>query len=209
MRSSAQRRMAVWRGSAFCGRFLQIVPLSPSAAANRWSGDRCTAGGTYRLGSNKYVRLLFAACALALAGCAIVDQYSGRATVYNLESEQAHDQGLLLNIVRASQRRPRQFTIVQQIIGTATAEGSANLMFPFGPHNGLSASSGMFTATASGGPQFQIAPLETNEFFAGILQPISAQLIDLYVHGEFPHDLLFNLFIEKIVMRRERTLHAS
>jgi hypothetical protein len=148
------------------------------------------------------VRLLFAVGASILAGCAIVDQYSGRATVYNLESEQTHDQGLLLNIVRASQRRPRQFTIVQQIIGTATAEGSANLTFPFGPHNGLSPSSGMFTATASGGPQFQVAPLETNGFYAGILQPASAQLIDLYVHGEFPHDLLFNLFIEKIVMRR-------
>lgn len=151
---------------------------------------------------NNLVKLLFAAGALALAGCAIVDQYSGRATVYNIESEQTHDQGLLLNVVRASQRRPRQFTIVQQIIGTATAEGSANLTFPFGPHVGSTANTGMFTATASGGPQFQVAPLETNEFYAGILQPVSAQLIDLYVHGEFPHDLLFNLFIEKIVMRR-------
>jgi len=137
-----------------------------------------------------------------LAGCAIVDQYSGRATVYNLESEQTHDQGLLLNVVRASQRRPRQFTIVQQITGTATAEGSANLTFPFGPHVGSTANSGMLTATASGGPSFQVAALESNDFYAGILQPISAQLIDLYIHGEFPHDLLFNLFIEKIVMRR-------
>lgn len=151
---------------------------------------------------NNLAKFLFAAGALALAGCAIVDQYSGRATVYNLESEQAHDQGLLLNIVRASMRRPRQFSIVQQIIGIATAEGSANLTVPFGLHVGSTANTGMFTATASGGPQFQVAPLETNEFYAGILQPISAQLVDLYMHSEFPRDLLFNLFIEKIVMRR-------
>ena len=141
---------------------------------------------------------------LATAGCAIVDQYAGRATVYNLESEQTHDQGLLLNIVRASLRRPRQFTIVQKITGSATAESSASLTIPFGPHLGTAqtANAGTISAGASGGPSFEVAALETNEFFAGILQPISAQLFDLYVHSEFPNDLLFNLFIEKIVMRR-------
>jgi hypothetical protein len=183
------------------GHRFQIRSPSIRCRAHRSSESQNAGHGRARPFNNA-IRLLFVTCALALPGCAIVDQYSGRATVYNLESEQTHDQGLLLNVVRASQRRPRQFSIVQQITGTATAEGSANLTFPFGPHNGLSASSGMFTATASGGPAFQVAPLETNEFYAGILQPASAQLIDLYVHGEFPHDLLFNLFIEKIVMRR-------
>jgi hypothetical protein len=176
---------------------------SPSShRATRWSSKNQHAGHGPRWLFSHLVGLLIAVGAAVLAGCAIVDQYSGRATVYNLESEQAHDQGLLLNIVRASMRRPRQFTIVQKITGTATAEGSANLIFPFGPHVGLAANSGMFTAAASGGPEFEVAPLETNEFYAGILQPVPAQLLDLYMHSEFPRDLLFNLFIEKIVMRR-------
>jgi len=55
---------------------------------------------------------------------------------------------------------------------------------------------------ASGGPNFQVATLETNEFFQGLVPPIPSQLFDLYFHSEFPHDLLLNLFIEKIVMRR-------
>ena len=51
--------------------------------------------------------LLLFACT-GLLGCAVVDQYSGRATVYNAEAEEAHNQGLLLNIVRASLRHPRR-----------------------------------------------------------------------------------------------------
>jgi hypothetical protein len=183
------------------GHLLKIQSPSSCRATHRSSKNQHAGHGPTWL-FNHLVGLLIAVGASVLAGCSIVDQYSGRATVYNLESEQTHDQGLLLNIVRASMRRPRQFTIVQKITGTATAEGSANLMFPFGPHVGLAPNSGMFTAAASGGPEFEVAPLETNEFYAGILQPISAQLLDLYVHGEFPHDLLFNLFFEKIVMRR-------
>jgi hypothetical protein len=155
-------------------------------------------------GYKRLVPLLLAAGCSILAGCAVVDEYSGRATVYNLQSEQAHDQGILLNIVRASLRRPRQFTIVQKITGTATAAGTANVMFPFGPHlaTGSATNSTMFAAELSGGPQFEVATLETNDFYAGLLQPIPAQLVDLYMHAEFPRDLLLNLFIEKIVMRR-------
>jgi hypothetical protein len=201
MRLFSHWPMAVRGLLAAGGHSLQIRPPSSRCPVRHSSGSQYAGRSPAQLLKNP-VRLLLAGGALLLAGCAIVDQYSGRATVYNLQSEQAHDQGLLLNIVRASLRRPRQFTIVQKITGTATAEGSANLMFPFGPHNVLAANSGMFTAAASGGPEFEVAPLETNEFFAGILQPISAQLLDLYVHGEFPHDLLFNLFFEKIVMRR-------
>jgi hypothetical protein len=45
----------------------------------------------------------------------------------------------------------------------------------------------MIDGSANGGPSFDVAMLETNDFFAGILQPIPAQLIDLYFHGEFSH----------------------
>src|SRR5271155_3541773 len=127
--------------------------LSDATATSRPPDSRPTSRNSVRLwaGSNRLVPLLLAAGCSVLAGCAIVDEYSSRATVYNLQSEQAHDQGILLNIVRASLRRPRQFTIVQKITGTATAEGSANVMFPFGPHLATSTAtnSTMFSAGLS------------------------------------------------------------
>ena len=53
------------------------------------------------------------AVCVGLPACAVVDEYSGRAVVYNLQAEQAQEQALLLNVVRASVRRPMQFTGLQ------------------------------------------------------------------------------------------------
>src|SRR5262245_43536148 len=63
---------------------------------------------------------------LALVGCAVVDRFSDRAVVYNLQAEDSQQQALLLNIVRAALRRPMQFTTLQSITGTASASGSIN-----------------------------------------------------------------------------------
>jgi len=140
--------------------------------------------------------------AAALLGCAVIDQYSGRAVSYNVEAEQAHDQALLLNIVRASQRRPRQFTIVQKITGQAQAQGTANVTVPMGPHSNLQYKTGQFSTQLSGTETFEVASLETNDWYEGILRPLSGQFIHLYIQAEFPHDLLWNLFLGKIVIRR-------
>src|SRR5262249_8970124 len=64
------------------------------------------------------------ACVPVLFGCAVVDSYSGRAVDYNREAEQATEQALLLNVVRASLRRPMQFTSLQSITGSANVSGS-------------------------------------------------------------------------------------
>src|ERR1700757_3767161 len=70
---------------------------------------------------------VLAAAVLVLAGCTVVDRFSGRAVEYNLQAEQAQEQALLLNIVRASMRRPMQFTSLQSITGTASASANASV----------------------------------------------------------------------------------
>src|SRR5579863_3961427 len=109
---------------------------------------------------------LFSILVMALAGCAVVDQYSGRAISYNLEAEQALDQGLLLNIVRASLRRPMQFTSVQTVTGTASASAAATFTVPFIPGTGASG----FNPSISGGPQFTVPVLDTQEFYNGVMK---------------------------------------
>jgi hypothetical protein len=158
-------------------------------------------------------RLTSAFAAASLAGCAIVDKYSGRAVVYNIEAEQAQDQGILLNIIRAYLRRPMQFTTVSSITGTATATGSlqysAPVNIPFRPGS-IGTSIAQFPAvntwtsggTLSGGPTFTIPVLDTQEFYNGILKPIPAQLWNLYTQQGYAQDLLVNLFVEKIVLRK-------
>jgi hypothetical protein len=150
----------------------------------------------------------------ALLGCAIVDQYSGRAIVYNLEAEQAQEQEILLNIVRAYLRRPMQFTTVSSITGTAIASASAQYALPtdvpFRPitqgATGIAAfpplPTWLFSGSMSGGPAFTVPVLDTQEFYQGILKAIPGQIWDLYIQAGYPRDLLFNLFIEKVVMKR-------
>jgi hypothetical protein len=159
------------------------------------------------------LRLASAVAATSLAGCAVVDKYSGRAVDYNIEAEQAQGQGLLLNIVRAYLRRPMQFTTVSSITGTATATGSlqytAPVNIPFRPSTlgtSIAQFPGLNTWTSggslSGGPTFTVPVLDTQEFYNGILKPIPAQLWNLYTQQGYAQDLLVNLFVEKIVVRR-------
>jgi hypothetical protein len=157
---------------------------------------------------------------IGLAACAIVDQYSGRAVTYNLQAEQAQEQTLLLNVVRASLRRPMQFTGLQSISGTASANGTIGgtgtatsqrpLVSLFGlPITGAStiisniAAGGINgSAGMSGGPTFSVPVLDTQEFYQGFLNPISGQLFDLYFQFGYPRDVLFNLMIEKMIIKR-------
>jgi hypothetical protein len=140
------------------------------------------------------------AIAFGLTSCAIVDQYSSHAVAYNIEAEQAQEQQLVLNIVRASLRRPMQFTSVTTITGSQTVSATAGLTAPFGPHS--TSNTGTFGASASGGPIFTVPVLDTQDFYRGMLQGIPPQLIDLLLHAGYSPELIFNLLIEKIEMTR-------
>jgi hypothetical protein len=157
---------------------------------------------------------------LVATGCAVVDQYSGRAVVYNLEAEQAQEKALLLNIVRASVRKPMQFTGLQSISGTANASGGVTAsntstsqkplisLFGLTPPSSSTLVSSIVAGNLggnvnfSGGPTFSVPVLDTQEFYQGFLNPVSGQLVDLYFHNGYPRDALFNLIISKIVIKR-------
>ena len=117
------------------------------------------------------------AIAVGLTSCAIVDQYSSHAVAYNIEAEQAQEQQLVLNIVRASLRRPMQFTSVTTITGSQSASATAGLTAPFGSHS--TANTGTFGASVSGGPTFTVPVLDTQDFYRGMLQGIPGELVDL------------------------------
>ena len=139
-------------------------------------------------------RLWLLALAGGLTSCALADQYSGHAVVFNLEAEQTQDQVLLLNIVRAYQRRPMQFTTLDNISGQTTVQGMAQATVP--PWQG------MFNAQVMSGPTYGVPVLDTQAFYRGILSPVPSQLIDLYVQQGYSRDLIYNLFLQKIVAHR-------
>src|SRR5262245_28346208 len=160
-----------------------------------------------------------ALAALLLAGCAIVDKYADRAVDYNLQAEKTQQTNLLLNIVRASLRRPMQFTGLTSITGTASASGTVgggytnqhqtpSIVDFLGVPNATNIASsaigrvvtgtGTASGTMSGGPTFTVPVLDTQEFYQGILQPLSPTIIDYYVKQGYQLSLLFNLFVASV-----------
>ena len=158
--------------------------------------------------------------AFGVGGCAIVDNYSGRAVDFNREAEQAQEQVLLLNVIRASLRRPMQFTSLQSVTGSGSASGSvqaggvATRQTPFLSLFGLipattnAAISRLATGTASGNASlsgsatFTVPVLDTQEFYQGILAPIPLQAFDYYLQQGFPPQLLFDLFVLRVEITR-------
>jgi len=156
-----------------------------------------------------------------LFGCAVIDNYSGRAVDFNREAEQAQEEVLLLNIVRASLRRPMQFTSLSSVTGSGSVSGSVagggtNVkqtpfisLFPnIPPATATTALSRIATGTASGAASlsgtatFTVPILDTQEFYQGILTPIPLQAFDYYLQQGFPPELLFDLFVLKIEVTR-------
>jgi hypothetical protein len=140
-----------------------------------------------------------------LVGCSVVDDFSGRAVDFNMQAEQVQEQTMLLNVVRASLRRPMQFTGLQSITGNASISGNGSLSFPFGPPSHrppktLSPDVLGLGGTISGGPTFIVPVLDTQEFYEGILNPISLQIFDYYLEQGFPPEVLFDLFVSKVVV---------
>jgi hypothetical protein len=118
------------------------------------------------------LKSMLSAGAITLAGCAIVDQYSGRAVVYNLQAEEAENQAMLLNIVRAYMDLPMQFTTVSSITGTGSVTGTAQYSFPANVPFRQSATTNyptlptwLFGGSVSGGPAFTVPVLDTQEFY--------------------------------------------
>jgi hypothetical protein len=171
---------------------------------------------------NTFVVALMSAS--ALFGCTIVDHYSLRAVDYNKEAETAQESVLILNIIRASLRRPMQFTSLSSITGTASVSGSLqgnalntrqvpflgtfpSFVNPIGTNtdNAISRiNTGAATGNVamSGGATFTVPVLDTQEFYQGILTPVPLQVVDYYLQQGFPPELLFDLFVNKIEVIR-------
>ena len=137
-----------------------------------------------------------------LGGCAVVDQYSSRAIEYNEQTAASKNSLILLNILRAAYREPLQFTDISTVTGTASAQGSLSADIPLrigGTHfvtpQILSLNP---SAAVSGGPNFSVANLSTQEFYQGLQAPVSAQVVANYAPAGVSPQVLLPLLVSEI-----------
>ena len=139
-----------------------------------------------------------------LGGCAVVDQYSSRAIEYNEQTAASKNSIVLLNILRAAYREPLQFTEVTTVTGTAAAQGGLSADIPLRVGGTSFTTPQILTlnpsASVSGGPNFSVANLNTQEFYQGIQSPISAQVVANYAAAGVSLNLLLPLVIADITL---------
>jgi hypothetical protein len=145
------------------------------------------------------------ALSLLLASCeAFVDNISPRAATYNSEAHNSQMSGVLLNVVRASQRHPLEFTAIVNATGGAQASGAiglgastVGLTVPFGIDS-VRTYSAAPAVSLQASQNFVVQILDSQEFVSGILKPLDMKTIDYYLQQGFPRGVMLYLIIDRI-----------
>jgi hypothetical protein len=162
------------------------------------------------------IRLRSALALLGVVACAVVSGCAGidaslteRVSNINASLDQAINDGILLNIVRASRSQPLTFVAVSKVNSTQSVSLSNGLpALSFGP--GLSTAQHQFvfgsnSISNSASGNFDLGPLATKEFAAGVSIDISLVELSTLIKEGIPRDLLFNLVVDSITYDKSIT----
>jgi len=138
-------------------------------------------------------------CLFFLAGllgsCAVVDQYGSRAYDGNLNTQNAINQEVLVNIIRASRYQAISWNPASQITGTQTEQLTTGLPTIFVPTSEPNTITNSLQSGVGGG--FSTAPLATTAFQAGMLTPVDLKtLASLATY--YPRDVVFFALIAAV-----------
>src|SRR6185369_3252195 len=139
-----------------------------------------------------------------LSGCALLpkERISSSTTDYNLVVEKVQNEVLLLNIVRASKRRPMYFTGFNLLRGSMSYNfQTGNISIPFGQiGTGLNGAYSIAPSVSySTNPSFDLAVWDTKEFTAGIMTPVSIDTVYYFLEKlGWPKEMLLHLLVERI-----------
>jgi hypothetical protein len=173
-----------------------------------------------------YSMLVSMLVAVVAAACAIIDTVDPRYDVVNRASAKARNEGILLNIVRASRNVPLNFIAFSRVSGSQGASATVALpTFLLGPTftavttavNAAGAVTGQTFSRQLGSPQrdvifndrtagasanalnsFEISLLETKEFYSGLLHPVDLPTLNFFIRQGYERELLFWLFTESV-----------
>ena len=137
------------------------------------------------------------AVALGLGGCASQFQIAEQSAKANRAVEDAHNQVLVLNVVRAYKQRPMYLTAISKIAGPiGTASPTAALSLPFGVD--APRAFNLSPTARADAPNFDVAVLDTHNFMRGFLQPVTPATVKHYVDQGWPAHFVLSLFIREI-----------
>ncbi len=131
-----------------------------------------------------------------LAGCATTAQVADTAVRTNLVQEQAHNQLLVLNVLRAYERKPMHFTQISAVrLPVAFGNPTFSLPIPFGGDR-----TRLYVLETEFGTQQSVdtVVLNSHEFTRGITTPVSPSLMLYYLDQGWPQQLVLHMFVRSI-----------
>lgn len=148
------------------------------------------------------LQAVLAVSSLLLSGCVSPRIIAGSAVSFNLAVEQAQNEMLLLNAVRASKRRPMYITGISKVTGSARVEVGANADVPLSdPVKSVST-----RASYVLNPTYEVPVLDTQEFMKGFLVPVPRQILAYYWDQGWPRSLLLHLLVQRAKVQTEEAV---
>ncbi|MET0374569.1 MAG: hypothetical protein ABW128_09965 [Rhizorhabdus sp.] len=140
------------------------------------------------------LRMLLTLGLTGLTGCQTVQSTDKAAVEYNRAFARARDEITLINVLRAAERQPLQFSTISSVQGGVRSGASIRVPFINILAGGRDAVSPEISLSARN-PTVSIAPLATRDFIQGISRPLSPSVIDdLLVQG-WPLDVVLGLTV--------------
>lgn len=148
------------------------------------------------------------ACALAFAcvgmagvgGCAILDSaVAPRSNTVNQSSDDALNDGVLLNIIRAANSEPLNFMSFAKYSasGQLQLNSQFQLLYPVENLNPQSTYGPVALNTQASG-SFDVQNLESKDFYNAMLQPLPASVMELWLRQGLPRELVFLVLLKSI-----------
>jgi hypothetical protein len=152
-----------------------------------------------------------------LAACAVIDVVDPRYDTVNRSTSKARNEGILLNIVRASHSAPLNFVSFTRVSGSSNVAASAalpafnlgqffpvppvgvaNILAPPSPQRAFGLSDKTLGGSTAAGNTYDIGLLETKDFYTGLLKPVDLPIVNFFTRQGYSRELLFWLFAESV-----------
>lgn len=135
-----------------------------------------------------------------LGACSLAPFVAENSIDYNKTVEDVTLSVLITNVLRAKDSAPLFFSDLSLIRGNIALNLSTQDTIPFGPLYGSTARRSLQAGplAANSTPGFDVAPLNTKQFYLGILNPINPNVLGYYLERGLPGDELLNLLVSRI-----------
>ncbi len=148
----------------------------------------------------RFLALLVSAAVLSgCSGVSLRPAVQATSLDYATVFEEFNNQGVLRNILRASDHAPLSFADLPILHGSLSMQSTLGLSVPFGAFH---AANGRNSLTAglqfTSSPTFDTSPLNTSGFSLNLLQPISPTFVVAAWQSGVSKEVLLRLFVESI-----------